>query len=202
MEPNSSHIIELKKTISQWDIDYIVDPNYFTPEIEIEDTFDIIFMSHCMYCMEDPLSAMMKAISLLQTDGSVIIFNQSEKGGYELYSHLIENAGLDRVPINDHGISCKELSNMLKESGVNHLIYESPSSLDVDDFVTKRNTPTANHVVTFFLQTRFECLSDTLKTEIYNMTKERCLIDSDGKNVFNHPTAMIQICNPSQQPTG
>ena len=202
IEPNSSHLVELKKTISKWDIDYVVDSNYFTPEIEIEDTFDIIFMSHCMYCMEDPLSAMMKAKSLLNTDGSVIIFNQSENGGYELYSHLMQNAGLDGVPINDHSISSKELTNMLKESGVNHVIYENPSTLGVDDFVKKRNTPTANDVVTFFLQTRFETLSDTLKTEIYNMTKERCIVDSDGRNVFYHPTAMIQICNSSTQPTG
>ena len=85
---------------------------------------------------------------------------------------------------------------MLKESGVNRVQYESPSSVDVDDFVKKRNTPTANHVVTFILQTRFECLSDTLKTEIYNMTKERCVLDSDGRNAFYHPTAMIQISNP------
>lgn len=170
--------------------------------MEIKDTFDVIFMSHCMYCMKDPLLAMMKAKSLLNSGGSVIIFNQSNKGGYELYSHLTENAGLERVPINDHAISSKELSNMLKESGLNHLIYESPSTLDVDDFVEKRDTPTANDVVTFFLQTRFENLSKKLKEEIYSMTKERCILDSDGRNVFHHPTAMIQISNSAPLATG
>ena len=158
-------------------------------------------MSHVMYSMKDPLSAMMKAKSLVKTGGSVIIFNQSEKGGYELSSHMMQNAGLDSVPINDHSISSKELRNMLKESGVNHVIYENASTLDVDDFVKKTNTPTANDVVTFFLQTRFENLSDTWKTEIYNMTKANCIVDADGRNLFYHPTAMIQICNSSTNPT-
>lgn len=195
IEPNSSHQTELEKTISRWGLKNKIDTRYFDPETKIDDSFDLILMSHCMYCMTDPLGAMLHAMSLLKPGGRVIIFNQSDKGGYELYSRFITNASLNRRPINDHAISCNELSAMLNRSGIHHETKQGSSTLEVDDFLRRRNTPTANDVITFFLQTRFENLSEDMKLDIFDMTLERSFENSDGKYVFKHPTAMIQIFN-------
>lgn len=193
IEPNHLHLIELEKTISGWGSKYKIDSRYFEPELEINDTFDLIIMSHCMYCMADPLGAMLKAKFLLNPGGRVVIFHQSEKGGYELYTQFMKQASLDKRPINDHAISCKELCTMLKKSGVNQQLTLGASTLEVDDFLRERNTPTANDVITFFLQTRFDHLSKELKKEIFDVAKELSCENSNGKYVLNHPTAMIQI---------
>ena len=95
--------------------------------------------------------------------------------------------------MNDDVISCKELCTMLKKSGVNQQLTLGASTLEVDDFVRRRNTPTANDVISFFLQTRFENLSKELKQEVFEIVKKASYENSDGKYVLNNSTAMIQI---------
>ena len=193
IEPNPLHLIELKKTISGWGSKYKIDARYFDPKMEIDCTFDLIIMSHVMYYMTDPLGAMQKAKDLLNPGGCVVIFHQGEKGGNMIYVEFMKKASKEKKTMNDDVISCKELCTMLKKSGVNQQLTLGASTLEVDDFVRRRNTPTANDVISFFLQTRFENLSKELKQEVFEIVKKASYENSDGKYVLNNSTAMIQI---------
>ena len=195
IEPNESLLVDLRKTISNWNIDFKVEQNYFSDGIEIDSTFDMILMSHCLYGMNEPLKAIIQAKSFLKPEGKLIIFHQSDKGGYELHTHFTQNATFDRPPLNDGTLSSKHVCDMLKSSGVNYSVTEGNGTLEVDDFVRKRDTPIANDVITLFLQTRFENLDDERKSEIFGMTKERCVKDPNGMYLFRHPVSMIQIVN-------
>ena len=195
IEPNEFHRLGLKKTIHNWNVDHKIDSDYFTPRMEINDRFDIVLMSHCLYYMEDPLGAMLKAKSLAKPQGGkVIIFHHTDESA-SVFRHLRKSATPDRSLIIDRGLSSKELSRMLDKSGIKHDVSVAHSIVDVDDFIEERNTPTANDVITFILQTRFEDLKEDLKNDVFCMTKEMSFKNKDGKHVLAIPTAMIQIEN-------
>ena len=99
IEPNSLYVVKLRDTFSRLNIAFKIDQDYFTPEMEISDTFDMVLMSHCLYYMEDPLKSMIKARSLLKHDGKVIIFHETDKGGYELQSHFLKHASVVQRPL-------------------------------------------------------------------------------------------------------
>ena len=131
---------------------------------------------------------------LLIPGGKVMIFHQTEEGGYELYNRMLEQATLARRPINDHALSSKELSEMLTQNGVRHEVRVGPSRLNVDDFIQRHNDPIASHVVTFLLQTEYSNLTPELQQDIYTYVRERTRKDPDTrKHMFLHPTAMILI---------
>lgn len=193
IEPNEVHLEELKSTITQLSLSYDIDPIYFTTEFSTEKRFDMILMSHSMYCMADPIGAILKAKSLLKPNGKVIIFNQGEQGGYELYTRFISQAELSCRPINDHSISSKEIAEALCNNAVAHEVRYGPSVMEVHDFVMRKATPNTNHVISFLLQTKYEHLAENLRDQIYEMVKERSSIGKDGKYVLTHPTAMIVV---------
>jgi len=193
IEPNEKHLEELKSAITELNLSYDIDPVYFTTEFSTEKRFDMILMSHSMYCMTDFVGAMLKAKSLLKPNGKLIIFNQGEQGGYELYTRFIGQADLSGRPINDHLISSKELAEALANNAVSYEVRYGPSVMEVHDFIMRKATPNTNHVVSFLLQTKYDFLAENLQNEIYDMVKERSSIGQDGKYVLTHPTAMIIV---------
>ena len=195
IEPNTSHFVELGKTLSSLNIDFEIDQNYFTHDMEFKEMFDVILMSHCLYSIQFPLETMIKAKSLLKPEGKVIIFHHGDKGGYELHSHFLKNASFTQQPLANESITSKDLCNMLKKSGISHQVTDRASGIEVDDFVTKTITPTANDVITFLLQTRYENLSTNLKSELFTLAKERCFKNKDGKYLLENSLSMIQITN-------
>ena len=123
-----------------------------------------------------------------------MIFNLTEVGGVELADRLMVHPASSQRS-NGHTLSSKTLSEMLKAKGVRHEVRTGPTKIEVDDFIMKReHVPTANHVVTFFLQTKYDELPADLQGSIYELVRERSSKDPvSGKYMFSHPTAMILI---------
>lgn len=194
VEPNKELRVRLQKEISEWSIDdHEIIPDYFTTDFKTEKRFDLIMMSHCLYYMKDPIGVVMTAKSLLKPNGKIVIFIQTEQGGNELYNHFLKHVEPSSGPISDHALSSAQIIGAFGKAGIEYGFQYGPSTLDVTDFIEKRATQKRYCVVTFFLQTKYEDLPEKLQTEIYEMVKERCFIDEDGKYMFKHPTAMIVI---------
>lgn len=152
----------------------------------------MILMSHSMYCMDNPIPVIIKAISFLKSKGSLVIFSQTDVGGYELYAHMKEQVDMAR-PINDHFVTSASISEALFNNAIKHELQVGPSQLDVTDFIEKRDTPTANDVVTFLLQTDYAVLAEDLQKDIYEMVKTRVTTDESGNHMFNHPSGMVVV---------
>ena len=193
IEPNKDHLETLQKTVSLWgNVEMTIDPRYFTEDYQTDRKFDMILMSHSMYCMDNPIPVIIKAISCLKPMGALVIFSQTEIGGYELYAHMKEHVDMAR-PINDHFVTSASISEALYNNAIKHDLQVGPSQLDVTDFIDKRGTPTANHVITFLLQTDYAVLAEDLQKRIYEMVKARVTTDANGKHMFNHPSGMVVV---------
>lgn len=195
IEPNSDHLSELKQTVSKWgDVKLKIDSQYFDDKYETSSKFDMVLMSHSMYCVNNPTSVILKAKSFLKPNGRLFLISQTEKGGHELFARMMEVVTMNQ-PINDHFVTSKGISEALVNNAIKHQVKMGPSHLEVTDFIERRNSPTANDVVTFFLQTDYSKLEKLLQDEIYEMVKERSVQMKDGKHMFCHPTGMIVVEN-------
>eukprot|EP00112_Aurelia_sp_Birch-Aquarium-sp1_P022209 Seg6172.2 transcript_id=Seg6172.2/GoldUCD/mRNA.D3Y31 product="hypothetical protein" protein_id=Seg6172.2/GoldUCD/D3Y31 len=57
IEPNKDHLKALEKTVSLWgNVKMTIDSRYFTEDYQTDRRFDMILMSHSMYCMDNPIS--------------------------------------------------------------------------------------------------------------------------------------------------
>ena len=197
IEPNPSHCEKLKDVVTSWDVEYIIDQNCFTTETKIAQTFDLILMPHVLCSIKDPFHALLKAKSYLNPGGSLIILQGAAKGVAELCSYLNENVSLYPDPIANHGFIDDDLIENLTKSGIAFNIQKENvvSTVDLDDFVRSQGRGNANDVISFFLQTRYENLSNQLKANILQKTKDHCFKGSDGKYTMLIPTTMIQIPN-------
>ena len=193
IEPNEKHLEELKSAITELTQNYYIDPVYFTTEFSTEKRFDMVLMSHCLYYMPDPVGVILKAKSLLKPNGKVVIFLVGELGAYELNTYLSQHVELFGESYNNHNISSKEISEALTNNELCHEVRLELSGLEVHDFITRNATPTANHVISFMVQTKYEFLAQNLQDGIYDMVKERSSIGKDGKYIFKNNNAMIIV---------
>lgn len=193
IEPNKQHRDQLKERVSNWNIDHTVDQSCFTKDFVTDKRFDLIIMSHVLYCVNDVAGTLVKVNSLLKPNGKVVIFHQSDRGGCELYNFFIKHAELSCRSIGDHAISSSHIVDFLKENEILYEVAFGPCAIDVSEFIEKRASKNACDVVTFMLQTRYEDLHLQLKEDLYAMVKQGSKLTEDGKYLFNHPTVMIVI---------
>ena len=195
IEPNEAHLEKLKQTVAAWgNIKMEIDSRYFDEKYETLKRFDMILMSHSMYCMDNPVAVIIKAKSLLKSDGKLVIFSQTEKGGHELYARMKQEVDMDR-PINNHFVTSKFISKALRNNAIKHDVKMGPSHIDVTDFIKRRITPKCNDNITFLLQTDYLSLSGDLQEAIYEMVRERVTTTENGKQMFSHPTGMVVVYN-------
>ena len=54
IEPLGQQRAELEKNINSWgETPHEINPDYFTPEFTTEHKFDLVMMSHSLYCMKE-----------------------------------------------------------------------------------------------------------------------------------------------------
>ena len=70
VEPNEEFHKQIEKMVIGWnDIRLKVDQSYFTENYQIDHKYDLILMSHCLYQMSNIDLVLLKAISLLKSQG-------------------------------------------------------------------------------------------------------------------------------------
>ena len=65
IEPDAVHSNKLKDTVTSWGVEYKINTNFFTKDMEISQTFDVIFIPQSLYCIKDPFQAVLHAKSFL-----------------------------------------------------------------------------------------------------------------------------------------
>ena len=195
VEPSKDRGEQLKKKVIGWDgTKLFVDQNYFTKNYETELKFDLILMSHCLYSIDNVDQVILKTISLMKAQGKIVILVHSETGaGSELFFKAMESMEYISVPLSDESVSGKYISEILAKNAISFTTREGPSAVDVTHFIKRQNTSTANDVVSFFIQTRFEKLPEKLRRELYELVKGRAIQTEDVKYMLPHPVVMLSV---------
>merc|ERR1719378_246285 len=195
VEPDAFRREELAKTVSKWNTKCFVDDRGFDEAFETEGKFDLILMSHVLYCVPDPLKVVQKAISYLSPGGSLIVFNQTEVGMYAVQKDFFKVANFKSAAFNDHRVTTASISKELKRASIEHKVISRDAGINVTEFIKKSKCPTANHSASFFIQTLFEKLPEDIQNRVYEAVKERCEEDGSGRFHFTHQVGMIIVKN-------
>ena len=195
VEPNEEHHEQLKQKAISWDnIKLKVDQNYFTENYEAEHKFDLVLMPHCLYHMNNIDLVILKTISFLKAQGKIVIFVHSETGAdSELYFRTMKSVEYLSNPLSDESVTRKSICEILEKNAISFTTRDGPNAVDVTQFIKRQNTSTANDVVSFFIQTRFEQLPEELRKDLYDMVKERIIHTADDKYMLPIPTVIITI---------
>ena len=196
VEPSEDHREQLKQKVSSWGYTrLIVDKSYFTENYKTEHKFDLILMPHCLYHMDNIDLVILRAISLLKAQGKIAIFIHSETGAdSELFFKAMESMEYLSRPLADEGVTRKSISELLAKNSIHFTASgEGSCATDVTQFIKRQNSSTANDVVSFFIQTRFEKLPKELRKELYELVKERVIHTDEDRYMLPHPTVMIAI---------
>ncbi len=193
VEPDNFRRKELAEVVPKWQTEYFIDERGFDDAFETENKFDVILMSHVLYCLAEPVKAIRKAISFLNPGGSLVIINQTEVGMNAVQNILFEVAHFKSAAFNDHQITTASISSELHEASIPHVITSRDAGIDVTDFVQKKQTPTSGDATSFFIQTSFEKLPEDMKSRVYEAVKQRSKSDGSGRTLFTHGVGMIEI---------
>ena len=201
IEPDPTHAKKLKDTVSSWGVEYKIDTNYFSSDMDISQKFDVIFIPQSLYCFPDPFQALLHAKSFLNPGGRLIILHMSSASGfYQIFSYFSEKAGKNVQTCYDHNnmLVSEDVIRFLAKSGIDCQVKNDimKETLEIDDFVKQimYNCKYVNNAISFILQTRFENLSPSLKNDILQKAKDLCIKDVDGKYVLPIEQTMIEIC--------
>ena len=199
IEPDATHSKKLKETVTSWDVEYKIDTNFFTSDMDISQKFDVIFIPQSLYCIKDPFQAVLHAKSFLNPGGRLIILHMSNASGfYQLFSYFLGKAGKNFQPCytQNNLLVSEDVIQFLAKSGIDFQVKNDimRETLEIDDFVRQLDSKNVNDAISFILQTRFENLSPQLKNDILQKSKDLCIKDVDGKYVLPIEQTMIEIC--------
>jgi len=195
VEPTSLHVKELKKTVQSWgsDIQYEIMPIGFTTDFTTDHRFDLIMMSHSLYCIREWKQILAHVTKFLAPAGKFILFHQGmDEHPYEVF---VKHAQVQPEPVQDHTLTIKHIAQEFKDKNIKHKITKSNSKIEMNKFVEGHEDGNATHVVSFLLQTLYVNLRPELKKIIKDQVISNCKKEEDGLFWFYHPCAMFLIEN-------
>jgi len=176
VEPNKVFCEMLEEQAKKWGVKYNIEACGFSENYKLDQKFDLIMMSQCVYFFDDKIAALLNAKSMLKQDGKLMIF------------HEASNTGAGFAPIIDREaqpgyMNCYDLAKHLNEKGVKNSIHvtDTTDELIIDDFVRKIETPTATHMPSFFLYTIYEKLDQQTQELIHEKMKAKAYLNKEGK---------------------
>ncbi len=193
IETNEQQRQRLKNIVSAWKTEHFIDGKCFDEHFQTDTKFDLILMSHVLYSLRKPKEAILKGITFLNRNGTLLIFHHTRNGSSEIAKKLTEHFDTSIQRFYNEELTIEDISEELVKLGQNHRLIQMPSEIDVTDFVKKKETEGANNVISFLLQTRFEKLPKYIQNDIFNMVEKRCVESQDGRLLFQNPVGMVEL---------
>ena len=196
IEPNPEHAMKLRETSLQWTKTTVnIDQSYFDENYETAHTFDVILIIHSIYYFENAIDAIIKLKSILNPGGQIMLAVEGEKGGNELASHVYGQNNNVLPTCSFNWIAGEFLVRGLKSNNLKFKLQTFTSVNDVTDFIERKDTPSCNDTVSFFLNTKYEDLDKELQDDIYKMVKDRAIVTKDNKKLFPEDNTFITVEN-------
>lgn len=152
----------------------------------LEGSFDLIHMTHCLYYIPDREKAIIMAYDLLKPHGILLIFHQTVLGINE-----IQRAYMKQVKGHEKEMfSAYDISQIFKKLGLKFNSDILVSDIDVTDCIEENET--GDKILNFFLESDLSMIEPFLKKEIINTLKETCRVQEGRYHLF-HPSGILWI---------
>eukprot|EP00794_Sanderia_malayensis_P009614 gene9614-10597_t len=206
VEPDCGRRGKLQEIVKTWELttECFIDHRLFDEDFKSDTKFDLILMSQVLYSIPRPTEAILRAKTLLKKDGKLVIFHAT-KQELSAMAQKVKVLFDETTPcLANQEVVIEDLAEELQALGVEYKYFEAPFQNDFSDFITKqggdndeKDLLARNHVISFFLQTRFEKLPADLQSEIYDHVKNACIVQYGANNMkkyfYVYPMGMLLL---------
>jgi len=155
-------------------------------ECNLQERFDLIHMTHCLYYITNRKDAILQAYNLLNPGGILLIFHQTSMGINE-----IQRAYLKRVKGNEKEMfSAHDILRIFVELELKVNFDILISDIDVTDCIAENDD--GRKVLNFFLESDLDGLDRSLKEEILQTLKSICRAEG-GRYFLFHPCGIFWV---------
>ncbi len=191
VEPNKVHSQQFKIRTITYPLQGIRFRIHTLPfeELRIDERFDLIHFTHCLYYIPDRARAVLKALNMIVDYGIVLIFHHTPMG-----INQIQRRFLKRVKGTEKDIFCsKELQDILDRHHIRYRLNMMDSFLDVSDCLIA-DSETTQKLISFFLECDTRQLLPEIRQEICQFINKLSFCDQ-GRKLLLHPVAVFSLFN-------
>ena len=196
VEPNKCFEKELSENLKDSGAHFDIDQREFSEKFESKMLFDLVIFQQSLYYIEDPISALKQAKSMLVENGRIMILIQGELAPSRRWSLLLMKhlKGDIKLP---HLLAAPELLTGLSNANIEHeVIEERPIDVDIDDFVRKSGTCIQRYsYVNQATQVEFKKLSDRVQEILHDFIQKSSSLDVHSKR-YKYTTYVVLMIIP------
>jgi SAM-dependent methyltransferase len=153
-------------------------------------SFDLIHFTHSLYYIKHRDQALLSALDMLEEDGRLLIFHQTEQG-----INQVQQRFLQRVTSGtDFMLSSRDLEAALKRYLIPYRLEIIDSFLDITG-ISSQASVEAHHLMNFFLESKVSALSADTISEVFDYIQSIAFTDK-GRRLIYHPVAILSIFKP------
>lgn len=153
----------------------------------LQDTYDLVLLTHCLYYIPDRAAAIERAARLAGDSGWVLIFHQTLLGIDQVQRRFIKRVkGSDREMFTSRGIE-----DILIRLDIPHRREDIDSHIEVSECLRPGSEP-GEALLSFFLECDTRAIDPVLKQEIRDYLRELAVPDQ-GRMLLRHPVAVFLL---------
>jgi SAM-dependent methyltransferase len=163
------------------------------PVKQLDMTFDLVHMTHCLYYIPDRLKAIQAALNILDEQGLILVFHQTPLGINEIQRRFLKRAKGNESEM----YSSKDIHRLLESLHATFNFDIIDGLLDVSDLVAL-HSHRGKQLLNFFLECRVDLLPPEFKEEVVDFIKELAFSENNREVIF-HPVGVFCISHSSGQ---
>ena len=152
----------------------------------LEEGFDLVHLTHCLYYIPDRKMAIRRAYELLNPGGFLLIFHQTTLGINEIQRAYMKLVKGDEKEM----FSAHDIALVFEELGLKFNYDVLISDIDVTDCIKENET--GRKILNFFLESNLDGIDSSLRKEIIQNMKEICRYENNRYFLF-HPCGIFWI---------
>ncbi len=181
IEPSKEHLKKLKKNLNDFNLDIEVYNGIFTPELILDEKFDLIIMSHSLYWfVPDPEPYILNAINFLEKNGRAVMYLQTPYSSSHILNLLFDGK-LPKYRVPSHEITSWSVMDILDKNSINYNISNLPGTFKADELFKKENKWILQKLLSFFFSVEVDSLDKKLQSRAEEALK--MLSYKQGENV-------------------
>ncbi len=180
IEPSPVHVAQLEQNLEDFLIEKKVLNEIFTPETVLNQKYDLIIMSHCMYWFTpDPEPYIMNILNYVEEDGLLVMYLQTPFSVAHLLNLLMDNKlPVNRIP--NPKINSWTIQDILDKNHVKYDIKYLPGTLRADEIFKKSNRKLLHEIISFFLSVEVESIAPATLERAEEALKKLSYKDDSG----------------------
>lgn len=158
IEPSPEHVASLNKNLEAIPVEYNIINDYFSPETDTGEKYDLVLLSHSTYCfLPAPEPHLLHALTLIRDGGYAVIYNGTSSNFCYILNLLLRDI-LPEKRVTDPTFTSWKIRDILEKNGIDHSVEYLPGTLRAKEIFSPENTKLLHDLITFSLMVEIESM--------------------------------------------